>query len=141
MRTGQARDYRQSSNGNTPRRIVRSKEILSRTRIFIHARHPGQETMGAFTKCLVTFGSGRAAPTRLIQVIARRQARSANTTASSCANSTFCVAVRVQPHAVTFAALTAIFSNQKSAGSLQGSDWHAIHNKSVPRDRQACAER
>src|SRR6266487_3184011 len=141
MRTGQARDCRQSSNGNTLPRITRSKEILSRTRIFIHARYPGQETIGVFTKCLAMFGSGRAAPTRLIQAIGRRQAHSANTTASSCATSTFCVAVRVQPHAVTFAALIAISSNQKSAGSLLGSDSHAIHNKPVSRDRQARAER
>ena len=35
----------------------------------------------------------------------------------------------------------AISFNRKNAGSLQGSDSHAIHNESVKRDRQARAER
>src|ERR1700757_2513008 len=86
-------------------------------------------------------GNGRAAPTRLTQVIGQRRARSVNTTASSCATSTFYAAVPVRPLAIIFAELIAISSNRKNAGSLQGSDSHAIHNKSVARDRQARAER
>jgi dimethylhistidine N-methyltransferase len=43
------------------------------------------------------------------------------------------VAVRVQRHALIFAAPIAISSNQKNAGSLQGSDSRAIHNESVGR--------
>src|SRR2546430_16808365 len=141
MRTGQARDCRQSLNGSELRRITRLKEILSRTKIFIRAHCPRQETMDACTECLAMFGNGRAAPTRLTPAIAPRRAHLANTMASSCATNTSCVAVRVQPHAHIFAALIAISSNQKNAGSLLGSDSPRIHDESVGRDRQARAER
>src|SRR2546430_16633800 len=141
MRTGQARDCRQSLNGSELRRITRLKEILSRTKIFIRANCPRQETMDACTECLAMFGNGRAAPTRLIPAIAPRRAHLANTMASSCAINTFYVAVPVQRHALIFAALIAISSSRKNAGSLQGSDSHAIHNESGGRDRQGRAER
>src|SRR5947208_13486230 len=87
------------------------------------------------------FGNGRAAPTRPTPAIAPRRAHLANTMASSCATNTSCVAVRVQPHAHIFAALIAISSNQKNAGSLLGSDSRGIHDEAVGRDRQARAER
>ena len=44
------------------------------------------------SKCLATSGNGPAAPIRPIPVIAPRPARSANTTASSCATNTCCAA-------------------------------------------------
>ena len=141
MRTGQVCDYRQSLNGSALRRITRSKEILSRTKIFIRAHCPPQETIDGCTKCSAIFGSGPAAPTRPTPAIAPRQVRLANTTASSCATNTFCVAVPAPPRAVIFAELIAISSNQKNAGSLQGSDSHAIHGELVGRDRRTRAER
>src|SRR2546423_7205942 len=140
MRTGQARDCRQSLNGSALLWIARLKEILSRTKIFIRKNCPPQETMDACTECLAMFGNGRAAPTRLTPAIAPRRAHLANTMASSCAINTFYVAVPVRRHALIFAALIAISSSRKNAGSLQGSDSHAIHNESGGRDRQAPAE-
>src|SRR4029077_539338 len=141
MRTGQAHGCRQSLNGSALHWIIRWKEILSRTRIFIRAHCPPQEMMDACTRCLATFGNGPAAPTRPTPVIAPYRAHLANTTASLCATSTFCVAVRVQRHVLIFAALIAISSNQKNAGGVRGSDWRAIHNKSSGLDPQARAER
>src|SRR6266487_6690139 len=131
MRTGQARDYRQSLNGSALRRITQSKEILSRTRIFTQPHLRPQETIDHCTNCLAMFGNGPAAPTRPTPAIVPRRAHLANTTESSCATSTFCVAVPAPPRAVTFAVLIAISSNQKNAGSLQGSDSRAIHSESV----------
>ena len=59
---------------------------LCRRRAFSSARIIQFGTiMRVCAKCLATFGNGRAARTPLIQAIARRRARSANTTASSCA--------------------------------------------------------
>src|SRR5205814_7189381 len=55
-----------------------------------------------FTKCLGTCGNGRAAPTRLIPVIARPRALSVNTTANSCATNTFCAAAPAPRRALTF---------------------------------------
>ncbi len=94
-----------------------------------------------FTKCLAMFGNGRAAPTLPTPVIARRPAHLGNTTASSCATNTFYGAVPAPRHAVTFAAPIAISFNRKNAGSLQGSDSHAIHAESVRCDRRVRAER
>src|ERR671931_58675 len=140
MRTGQARGCRQSLNGSGLCWIAQSKEISWRTKIFTQAHCPPQETMGVFTKCLATFGNGPAALTRPTPAIALHRAHSANTTASSCATSTFCGAVPEPPRALIFAALIVISSNQKNAGSSQGSDSHAIHNELVRRDRRARAE-
>src|SRR5262249_40991956 len=141
MRTGQARDCRQSLNGSTLHWTGRSKEILSRAKDFTqaHCQLPG--TTDVFTNCLAMFGNGLAVPPRPTPAIGRRRARSANTTANSCAISTFCEAVPAPRRAPIFAALIVISSNQKNAGSLPGSDSHAIHNESVRRDRQAHAER
>ena len=100
-------------------------------------RNPGS----VFTKCLATFGNGRAAPIRLTPATALVPARLANTTANSCATNTFCAAVPARRRAFIFAALIAISFNRRNAGSLQESDSHAIHNESVRRDRQARAER
>src|SRR5437016_18477 len=93
--------------------------------------------MKIFTRCSGTSGNGRAAPTHRILVTARRQARSANTTESSCVTSTFCGAVPARRRAVTFAAPIAISFSRKNAGSLRESDSHAIQNESVGRDRRA----
>ena len=93
------------------------------------------ENNGVFAKCLATFGNGRAARTHLIQVIGRRRAHSVNTTASSCATSTFYAAVPARLRAAIFVEPIAISSNRRNAGSLQGSGSHAIHNESVRRDR------
>src|SRR5437773_8256445 len=93
--------------------------------------------MKIFTRCSGTSGNGHAAPTHRILVTARRQARSANTTGSSCVTSTFCGAVPAPRRAVTFAAPIAISFSRKNAGSLQESDSHAIQNESVGRDRRA----
>src|SRR6059036_4134863 len=133
MRTGRARACRQSLNGSTLHQIARLKEILSRTKIFIRAHCPPQETIDACTECLAMFGNGRAAPTLPTPAIAPRRAHLANTMASSCATNTSCVAVRVQPHAHIFAALIAISSSQKNAGSLQVSGSREIHDESVGR--------
>src|SRR5438045_1287992 len=141
MPTGRARACRQSLNGSALLWITRSKEILSMPKIFIRAHCLSQATIDVCTECLAIFGNGRAAPTRPTLAIAPRQAHLANTMASSCATNTFCVAVRVQPHAHIFAALIAISSSQKNAGSLQVSDSREIHDESVGRDRQARAER
>ncbi|PYK08313.1 MAG: hypothetical protein DME61_10325 [Verrucomicrobia bacterium] len=119
------------SNGIALHWIVRWKEISSKAKLFIRGRCPLQDTICVFIKCLATSGNGRAAPTRLIPVIARRRALSANTTASSCATNTFCVAVPAPRRAATFATRIAISSNQRNAGSLRGSDSHAIHNESL----------
>src|SRR3569833_23547 len=51
-------------------------------------------TLAALRKCSAMHGSGRVAPTRPIPVIAPPPARSANTTASSCATKWCCAAAR-----------------------------------------------
>ncbi len=112
-----------------------------RTKVFIHRHRPPRETVNVCTKCLAMFGNGPAVPTRPTLVIARRRARSANTTANSCATNTFCVAVPAPPRAAIFAELIAISSSRKNAGSLQASDSHAIHSELVGRDRRTRAER
>src|SRR4029077_20470251 len=89
-----------------------------------------------FVKCSVTCGNGRAAPTLLIPVIARRRGRSANTTGSSCAINTCCVVAPAPHHGAISAAPIAISFNRKNAGSLQASDSHAIHDELVGRDRR-----
>src|SRR5437667_6974498 len=93
--------------------------------------------MKIFTRCSGTSGNGRAARTHRILVTARRQARLANTTESSCVTSTFCGAVPARRRAVTFAAPIAISFSRKNAGSLQESDSRAIQHELVGRDRRA----
>src|SRR5437899_10876844 len=136
MQSGRARASRQSLNGSALHWIVRSKEILSKTNIFIHA-HCFQETIDTFTKCLGMFGNGRAAPIRLIPVIAQLRARSVNTMGNSCAINTCCVVAPAPHHGAISAAPIAISFNRKNAGSLQASDSHATRNESVARDRRA----
>src|ERR1043166_237116 len=114
MQTGQARACRQSSSGSMQHRIARSKEILSKTRIFTPEHCPLLETIDIFARCLATFGNGRGAPTRLTPAIAQHPARSVNTTANSCATNTFCVAVPAPPPAHTSAAPIAISFNRKT---------------------------
>src|SRR5947208_17083523 len=127
MPTGRERHCRHSLNGSALLWITRSKEILSRTKIFIRAHCLSQATIDVCTECLAIFGNGRAAPTRPTLAIAPRRVHLANTMASSCATNTFCVSVRVQPHAHIFAALIAFSFNHHNAPSLPESDARATH--------------
>src|SRR5438552_1685174 len=145
MRTGRARVSRQNLSGSALHWIVRSTEISSKTNYSIPHRRlqrrlsqrRKQRKMKIFTRCSGTSGNGRAAPTHRILVTAPRQARSANTTESSCVTSTFCGAVPARHRAATFAAPIAISFSRKNAGSLQESDSHAIQHELVGRDRRA----
>src|SRR6266850_4345700 len=141
MQTGRALASQLSLNGNAQRRIVRSKEILSRTKRFIRNQLRLPCKLEIFIKCLATFGNGRAAPIHLIPLIAPLPAHSANTTESSCATSTSCEVAPALGRALIFAAPIVTFSNLRNAGNSPESGWRAIHNNSVGRDRRARAER
>ena len=122
---------RPSSNGNAPRgrpiegNFVETERFPSRCR---HARcDSGQrrETV-FFSKCSATFGNGRAAPTRPTPATEPRLARSANTTASSCAINMSFAADPARRRALTSAGPIAISFSRKNAGSSPGSGSHAI---------------
>src|SRR5438046_9898180 len=102
MPAGRARACRQSLNGSALLWITRSKEILSRTKIFIRAHCLSQATIDVCTDSLAIFGNARAAPTRPTLAIAPRRVHLANTMASPCAPNALCVALRVQPRPHTF---------------------------------------
>ncbi len=70
-----------------------------------------------------SYGNGRKAPIRPTPVIARRPAHWASTTASSCAISTYCAAVRARRPARTSATLTAISFPPMPAGSSAAFGW------------------
>src|SRR5207244_9472916 len=92
----------------------------------------------SFIKCLATFGSGLAVPIRLIPVTAPDQARSANTTASSCAINTFSAAAPARRRALIFAKRIATSFNPINGGNSQGSVWRAISRE---RKKQFCCWR
>ena len=64
----------------------------------------------------------------------RRPARSANTTANSCATNTFCAAVPAPLRARTFARPIAISFNRKNAGNSRASGWHTIREPCLRRN-------
>ena len=102
-----------------------------RERTFHPRPLPAAGETDIFTKCSATFGNGRAAPIRLTPVIAPRPARSANTTASSCATNTSCAAAPAPRRARHIRRLIAISFNRKNAGSSPASDSPAIRNDSA----------
>jgi hypothetical protein len=139
MRIGRALASQLSLNGNTQHPIVRLKEILSRMKRFIHNQLRLRCKRETFIKCMATFGSGPAAPIRLIPVIAPLPGRSANTTENSCVTSTSCGAAPALRRALIFAALIATFSSLRNAGNSPEFGSRAIHSNSArrrsPRDR------
>ena len=83
---------RASSSGSTRRALSRSKEISSTPGGC--GRRPRKPGLRDCVRSTAMSGSGRAAPLRPIRAFGRRQARSANTTASSCAGNSSCAAAR-----------------------------------------------
>jgi ergothioneine biosynthesis protein EgtB len=103
-----------------------SMAISLRTSGSIPPRQTHRRRIGSSHKCLATFGSGPAVPTRLIPAIGPGRAPSANTTASSCAINTFSGAALARPHAPTFAKRTATSFRPINGGNSPGSVWRAI---------------
>src|SRR5215470_848480 len=68
-----------------------------------------------------TCGSGRRAPMHRIRVSARRREPSANTTASSCATSTYCAVALSPPHGRICVLPTGISFRPRPAGSSRDS--------------------
>ena len=143
MRTGQMRDCRQSLNGSALRRITRSKEILSEDeKIFTQ---PQVSTSGDDRRAAPNVRRRLGVDPQRLLALPRlsRRARCAWRIQRQVHVQPIRFAWRFlrRPRAVIFAELIAISSNQKNAGSLQGSDSHAIHGELVGRDRRTRAER
>ena len=77
-------------------------------------------------RCSATSGNGPRRPTRPTPATARPRARSANTTASSCAASTCCAAARAPRRPAMCAPATATSSRRRRSGSSAACDWLAI---------------
>src|SRR5215469_4225136 len=100
------------------------------------SQRKGESNIHTWSKCLATFGNGRAAPTRLTPATAPLPERSASTTANSCATNTSYAVVPAPPPIITSGTRTAISFNRKNGGSLPESDSHATQNELVGRNRQ-----
>src|SRR5689334_19688570 len=139
MQSGPGPGSPPNSNGNALLKTFRLKATSSRARFSIRLEvqlHPQLNRLPRaaqaprwqvralrpiFNKCSETFGNGPAVPIRPTRVTARRRARWASTTGSSCATNTFCVADLAPPHALTFANRIEISFNLRNGGNSRGS--------------------